>query len=106
MERRLTMISRTEVESLVRREPVNGSPVLSLYLEVDQSKASNLQRKFESGLKDLLRSIEARLEGAQLENFAADAARAQEHVFHLEPAGKGLIVFADDSEGFFWSRQV
>jgi peptide subunit release factor 1 (eRF1) len=79
---------------------------LSLYLEVDQSKASNLQRKFESGLKDLLRSIEARLEGAQLENFAADAARVQEHVFHLEPTGKGLIAFADASEGFFWSRQV
>jgi peptide chain release factor subunit 1 len=100
------MISRSEVEPVVRREPVPGSGVLSLYLDVDQSNASNLRRKFQSALKEMLRSIEARLQGAQLENFAADAARAQAHVFRLEPSAKGLILFADASEDFFWSREV
>jgi len=100
------MLSRTEVESLVQREPVSGSPVLSLYLDVDQSKAINLHRKFQAACHDMLRSIAARLQGAELEEFQADAARVQEHVFCIEPSGRGVIVFADDSRGFFWSRAV
>jgi peptide chain release factor subunit 1 len=100
------MISRTEVEHLVRREPVPGSAVLSVYLDMDQSKASNLHRQFQSALEGMLRSIKGRLQGAQLENFTADAARAQEHVFRLVPSGKGMILFADASEDFFWSREV
>jgi peptide chain release factor subunit 1 len=100
------MISRTEVEHLAHREPVTDSPVLSVYLDVDQSKAVNLHRKFQTAIEDMLRSIETRLQGAQLENFAADAAVAREHVYHFEPSGKGLILFADASEEFSWSREV
>jgi peptide chain release factor subunit 1 len=100
------MISRTEAEHLVQREPIPGSPVLSLYLDVDQSKATNLHRKFQSNLNDMLRSIEMPLQEEQLESFAADAAFAREHVSRLEPSGKGLILFADASEKFFWSREA
>lgn len=98
------MISRTEVDALVRREPATGSAVLSVYLDVDQSKANNLNRKYQDALKDMLRSIETRLDGAQPANFAADAAFAQDHVSHLKPSGKSLVLFVDASEGFFWSR--
>jgi len=80
--------------------------VLSLYLDVDQSKASNLNRKFESALKDMLRSIQSRLQGDQVKSFAADAAHALDHVSRLAPSGKGLVLFADASEGFFWSREL
>src|SRR5690349_21784570 len=100
------MISKTEIESLVRREPVPGGAVLSLYLDVDQSKAHNIRRKFESALKSLLRSIESRLQQPQSKDFAADAARALEYVSALEPSGKGVILFADSSEDFFWAREV
>src|SRR5262249_6414818 len=100
------VISKTDVEPLVRREPVPGSAVLSLYLDVDQSKASNLRNKYQSAFQEMLRSIEARLQGEQLKGFAADAARAQEYVFRFTPSGKGLILFADASEQFFWSREV
>ena len=99
------MISRTEIEALVRREPAPESPVLSVYLDVDQRKASNLNRKYQDALKDMLRSIEARLEGGQPANFSADAAFAQDHVSRLKPSGKSLVFFADVSEGFFWSRE-
>src|SRR6185369_4389327 len=99
------MISKSEIESLVQREPVPDSPILSLYLDVDQSNASNLNRNFQSALKDMLRSIELRLEGAQLEHFSADAARVQDYGSHLELSGKGLVLFADASENFFWSRE-
>src|SRR5262245_28915540 len=100
------MISRNEIETLVRREPVDGSAVLSVYLDVDQSKGSNLNRRFHSVLEDMLRSIKTGLQDAQLKDFAADAARAQEHVLGLEPGSKGIILFADTSEELFWSRKV
>ena len=48
---------------------------------MDQSKASNLNRNFETALKDMLRSVEAPLQGPQREHFAADSARA----FELSP---------------------
>ena len=41
-----------------QRRAVPGSPVLSVYLDIDQSKAANLNRRFEASLKDMLRSIE------------------------------------------------
>jgi peptide chain release factor subunit 1 len=99
------MISRTEVETLVQREPASGSAVLSVYLDVDQSKASNFKRKYQDALKDMLRSIEARLDGGQ-PRFAADAAFAQDHVSALKPSGKSLILFVDAAEKFFWSREL
>jgi peptide chain release factor subunit 1 len=99
------MISRTEVELLLRQSTL-GSPVLSVYLDVDQSNASNLRRKFYTALEDMLRSIEARLKGEPLADFAADSTRVLEHIRLLEPSGKGLVLFADASEGFFWSREV
>ena len=100
------MISKADIEAIVERKAVPGSPVLSLYLDIDQNKASNLHRRFEASLNDMLRSIEARLDETQLQSFSADAERARRFVSGLEPQGKGLILFCDDSENFFWSREI
>jgi len=45
------MISRAAVDSLLERPPSPGSPVLSVYLDVDQSRAANLNREFEAALQ-------------------------------------------------------
>jgi hypothetical protein len=50
-------ISRTELENLIERKGAE-SGVLSVYLEVDQSRAANLNRGFTAALKDRLRAIE------------------------------------------------
>jgi peptide chain release factor subunit 1 len=100
------MISKSDFDALVERQAVPGSPVLSVYLDIDQSKSKNLKRRFEASLKDLLRSIEARLEEPQLRGFSADAERARQYVAGLEPRATGLILFCDDSENFFWPREV
>jgi hypothetical protein len=100
------MISKADVEELRKREVVSDSPVLSVYLDVDQGKASNLNRHFEAVLKDLLRSIETQLDKKQLDNFAADAERVQDFVSRFEPGGKGLIIFCDDSENFWWAHET
>jgi peptide chain release factor subunit 1 len=100
------MISKSDFDAIAEREPVPDSPVLSVYLDVDQSKSKNLKRRFEAALNDMLRSIEARLDKPQLPRFAADAERARQYVSDLEPRAKGLILFCDDSENFFWSREI
>jgi hypothetical protein len=77
-----------------------------VYLDVDQSKASNLNRRFYVTLKDMLRSVEVQLDKSYLQSFSADAARVQKFVSGFEPGGKGLIIFCDDPQNFFWSREV
>jgi peptide chain release factor subunit 1 len=100
------MISKSDFDAIAERQAMPGSPVLSIYLDIDQSKSKNLQRRFEASLKDMLRSIEARSEEPQLPRFSADADRARQYVSDLEPRAKGLILFCDDSENFFWSREI
>jgi peptide chain release factor subunit 1 len=100
------MISKTDIDALVERRAVPGSPVLSVYLDIDQSKAANLERRFEASLKAMLRSIEKQSDEKQAKSFAADAERARRYVARLEPRGEGLILFSDDSEGYFWAREI
>ena len=100
------MISKAEIDAIVKRRAVPGSPVLSVYLDIDQSKAANLDRRFEASLNDMLRSIEKQSDEKQAKSFAADAERARQYVSRLEPRAKGLILFSDDSEGFFWAREI
>lgn len=100
------MISTADVERLRERAPTPDSPVLSVYLDVDQTRAANLQREFLAVLKARLRALEQRLPPAVREEFQADATRVQRFVADAPPRGKMLVVFADDSSGFFWSRDV
>lgn len=100
------MITRNDIQELLERKPIPGSPVLSVYLDLDQSKASNLNRRFEVALRDMLRGLEAGLKDKEFEHFSADAARALEHVADLKPEGKSLVLFCDASENFLWARQI
>jgi peptide chain release factor subunit 1 len=100
------MISKSDFDAIAERQPVPDSPVLSAYLDIDQSKSTNLKRRFEVALKDMLRAIEAQLEEPQLSRFSADAERARRYVSDLEPRAKGLILFCDDSENFLWSKGI
>ena len=49
--RQRKMISKSDVDAIVGRKAVPGSPVLSVYLDIDQSKAVNLKRRFEASLQ-------------------------------------------------------
>src|ERR671918_23291 len=100
------MISKNDIDELLERKPVPDSPVLSVYLDIDQSKAVNLNRRFQLSLNDMLRSIEGRLDEGALKSFSADADRARQYVSDLEPRAKGLILFCDDSENFLWAREI
>ncbi len=99
------MISQADIDALRERKSAPERPVLSVFLDVDQSKAVNLNRKFEARLQDILRSAAAGASEKQAESFAAAAARARDFVSALEPIGKGAIAFAD-AEQLLWAREV
>lgn len=80
--------------------------MLSVYLDVDQSNAANLNREFEAALKTRLRAIESGLPAAEREGFAADVARVTRFVAGYHPHARSLIVFCDDSAGLFWSGEL
>jgi peptide subunit release factor 1 (eRF1) len=100
------MIAGADLARLRDRAPTPSSPVLSVYLEVDQSRAANLRGEFVTALKARLRAIEQRLGEAQREAFRADADRVLRFVADHEPRAKTLVAFADDSAGFFWSGEL
>jgi hypothetical protein len=87
------MISKSGIEGILERQAVPDSPVLSVYLDVDQGKAINLNRGFLVSLQDMLRPIEAQLDKKQLRSFSADAERVQQFVSDFQPRAKGLIIF-------------
>jgi Ser/Thr protein kinase RdoA (MazF antagonist) len=81
--------------------------VLSVYLNVDQSQAVNLNRGYTAALKAQLRSIEQQLGDEKLKReFADDAQRVVHTVAAHEPHGRGLAIFCDASENFFWQRDL
>lgn len=101
------MLSRRDIEALIEREAKPESPVLSVYLDVDQSRAVNLNRGFEAALGNMLRSIERQLEETeQREKFTADAQRIQEFIANYTPSALSLILFCDASENFLWQREL
>ena len=100
------MISHADVERLCARQAVPGSPVLSVYLDVDQSRAANLNRDFETALHTRLRELESEIPPEERDSFAADTARVLRFVAGYRPAARGLMIFADESEDLFWTGEL
>ncbi len=101
------MISKAEMGTLIGREGKPGHPVLSVYLDVDQSRETNLNRKFEVSLGNLLRELEQGLiDGFEREEFAADAERMRRFVSSYRPGARSLVIFCDALEDFFWHREL
>lgn len=101
------MISRRDLHELLSLPPDTESPVLSLYLDVDQQRAINLNRGFESVLRNLIRQIEQGLgNNSRLKEFLGDARLAGSFVSDYQPAGKSLVLFCDASKGFTWHRSL
>jgi hypothetical protein len=100
------MISQADIEPLANRNAIPGSPVLSVYLDMDQSKAANLNRQFEAALNSMLGSLSTGMNPEEQSNFNLDAEPVRRYVAGLEARAKGVIVFPDASEDFFWTREI
>ena len=100
------MITNRNLRELIDRDPRPGSPTLSIYLDIDQSDAANLNRKFEVALFNVLREVEETVDSTLRRDFQADAIRIQHFVEGYRPQAKGLAIFSDSSEDFFWTHEL
>lgn len=101
------MISKAELQTMIGREGKPGHPVLSVYLDVDQSRETNRNRKFEVSLGNLLRELEQGIvDQYEREEFVADAELTTRFVSGYRPGARSLVVFCDVLEDFFWRREL
>jgi hypothetical protein len=116
------VISRSDLEELAGRASQPESPVLSIYLDVDQSKPANRNKGYLAALKDRLRALERQVTGgaaapstaggaaparaADAREYARDAQRVLDFVAGLEAHGRTLALFCDASADFLWSREL
>ena len=101
-----TTLSRADLEELMKRDAKPGSPVLSVFLDTDQSREINLERAFGAVLKDMLREIRQKLDKEAQPEFDADAERIRQFVAEYRDVKRGLVVFCDASEKLFWHREL
>ncbi len=100
------MISKPDLDSLALIKPSPTDPFLSVYLDVNQARQTNLNRGFERTLKSMLRSIEQQIESPLSGAFGADAKRVSDFVMGYVPRGQSLSIFCNASLDFFWSREL
>lgn len=65
-----------ELQPVLHRSPTPDSSVLTIYLDVDQSKQQNRNHGFVTALRGLLRDVEESLETDDRETFRTDARQA------------------------------
>jgi protein required for attachment to host cells len=99
------MITHSELQTLIHHAAKKGRTMLSVYLNVDQRSAANLNRQFEVPLHNMLREIEGGIrEPRERQDFEKSAATVRQYVEAYRPLGRTLALFADPSRDFFWAR--
>jgi hypothetical protein len=101
------MISYEDVRQLQQYPSTPDSRVLSLYVDTDQSKSSNLNRGFRTVVENEFR----RMADSQDSNngksrLLAECQRILEFLKDYKPKGRSLVLFSDSSSGFWWQRDL
>lgn len=101
------MISRNDLKELLTREIRPDSPILTVYLNVDQQRSVNLNRKFETSLKNMLKQVEQRLDqAAPSDHFKEDAEQISRFISSYSPGAKSIMLVSDASENLLWTREM
>lgn len=101
------MITKTDLQVLNEYKAETGR-VLSVYLDVDQSNAANLNRKFEAAFEAKVKEIGRTLKGEfEQRNFGECLAEARNAIAAYQPRAraKGLVLFTRSS-GSIWMREL
>jgi hypothetical protein len=100
-------MTQSDLETLFSHPERQQPSVFSVYLNVDQSRSSNRNRGFEKQLKGMTSPIrDAIHDAAEMEKFVMAAHHIEDFVAAYEPAARGLILFFDSLDGFFWHQEV
>ena len=99
-------ISKSDVEDLMKHGEANpAEPVLSLYLDTDQSNAINLNQGYEVLFKNMIRKVELSDDKLKRE-FQHDLERVRQFLKDRREISRAVVIFSDASEDFFWVRQL
>jgi hypothetical protein len=100
------MISHDDIRQVQQYPSGPDTFVLSLYVDVDQSKAANLNRGFETAVEALFRKI-ADSQGENHKHFIeTECSRVLDFLRDYTPRGKGLVIFSDSTRDFWWQRDL
>jgi hypothetical protein len=101
------MLTTNEIQMLASRPERPENSVLTVYLDVDQSRQSNLNRGFEKQLNEMLvRARDAVRDEGEINRFETASQRVTDFVAHYPVGARGLTAVFDASDGFFWSQEL
>ena len=90
------MITAKDLEFLARFGGAAGRHVLTVYLDVDQSRESNLNHGYHSALREMFRSMESRIQtGQERQDFLHQAKIIQSFISNYQPTARSLVYFSD-----------
>ena len=100
-------MNQADLRLLSSRPERPGASVLSVYLDVDQSRQANLNRGFEKQLKEMMGSLRETIHGlSELERFRNSAHHIEDFVSSYKIGARSLVMFFDESDGFFWHEDL
>ncbi|MFL6274046.1 MAG: hypothetical protein ACJ74G_02470 [Blastocatellia bacterium] len=100
------MISYDDIRQLQQHPSGPDSCILSLYVNVDQSNAANLNRGFITQVENLFRQMAEDEKLDHRERLDAESKRALAFLGDYSARGKGLVIFSDSKRDFWWQRDL
>jgi len=100
------MISYDDIRQLQQYPSGPNSCILSLYVNIDQSNAANLNRGFLTQVENLFRRMAEDQKLDHRERLEAECKRALAFLSDYSARGKGLVIFSDSKRDFWWQRDL
>ena len=100
------MISYDDIRQLQQYPSGPDSCILSLYVNIDQSNAANLNRGFLTLVENLFRRMAEDQKLDHRERLKAECKRALAFLSDYSARGKGLVIFSDSKQDFWWQRDL
>ncbi len=103
----MRLLKPQTVQELAERASRDGSPVLSVYLNLDPTNPVNRRGGYKVALDGMLKELEAQIkDDGRLKQFQEDADWVRQKVEYLIPRGRSLVVFCDVSESFHFEEDL
>jgi peptide chain release factor subunit 1 len=102
------MISYQDIRELQQLPAGPDALILSLYVNVDQSNAANLNRGFETEVESVFRKMAENRSPSDNHKgeFEAECGRVLQFLREYTPKGKALVVFSGANRGVLWQRDL
>src|SRR5215510_207497 len=101
-ERVNAMLTLNDIHTLAARPKRPENSVLTVYLDIDQSKQANLNRGFETQLREMLSAFKVTITNeSEFRAFETATNRIQSFVAEHSVGARGLVLVFDVSDGFF-----